>query len=763
MKFLLKPVLALAALVMVTSGAKAQDTLRVTLKEAIQIALSDNPTIKVADQEIELKKEANREVLYGLLPEVSLVGSFNHTIEKQSFAMMGQVMRVGTLNNASGGVTASLPVFVPALYQSMKLTKTDVQLALEKARSSRLDMVNQVTKAFYQLLLAQDSYEVLQKSYKQSEDNFNVVNAKYEQGSVSEYDKISADVQMRSLKPTLVSAGNGVNLAMLQLKVLLGMESEMPVAVVGNLKDYEMAMFTRQAQPQPADIVGGNTTLRQLELNKDMLQRNLKLKYTNFMPSLELSFQYMYTSMSENWRIADYKWNPYSTLGLSLSIPLFKGGNFSQVKQAKLQLKQLDQTRINTERQLKMQAQSYLDNMAASTEQVVSNKEAVLQAEKGRTIAEKRYEVGRGTILELNSSEVALTQAKLTYNQSIYDYLVAKANLDLVMGVEDVINVEEEKKAETTAAETVIEKPTVKLATVTSRDVEQIGEFTATVEAEAKNNIAPTAPGRISQIFVEVGDYVRKGQKLVQMDAANLTQLKLQLDNQETEFKRVDELYKVGGASKAEWDAAKTNLDVRKSAYNNLLENTQLVSPLNGVVTARNFDNGDLYTSTQMPVLVVEQIAPVKLMVNVSEPNFPKVSKGMPVTVKLDVYEGEAFEGKVSLVYPTIDAATHTFPVEITLANANQRVRPGMFARVTMNFGTKNHVVVPDMAIVKRAGSGDRYVYVYNNGKVSYNKVELGRRIGTEYELISGVDNNSQVVIAGQTRLADGVEVEVIQ
>ena len=321
----------------------------------------------------------------------------------------------------------------------------------------------------------------------------------------------------------------------------------------------------------------------------------------------------------------------------------------------------------------------------------------------------------------------------------------------------------EEKKAETTAAETVIEKPTVKLATVTSRDVEQIGEFTATVEAEAKNNIAPTSPGRISKIFVEVGDQVRKGQKLVQMDAANLTQLKLQLDNQETEFKRVDELYKVGGASKAEWDAAKTNLDVRRSSYENLLENTQLVSPLNGVVTARNFDNGDLYTSTQMPVLVVEQIAPVKLMVNVSEPNYPKVTKGMAVKVKLDVYEGEEFEGKVSLVYPTIDAATHTFPVEITLANANQRVRPGMFARVTMNFGSKNHVVVPDMAIVKRAGSGDRYVYVYNNGKVSYNKVELGRRMGTEYELISGVDNNSQVVIAGQNRLADGVEVEVIQ
>ena len=321
----------------------------------------------------------------------------------------------------------------------------------------------------------------------------------------------------------------------------------------------------------------------------------------------------------------------------------------------------------------------------------------------------------------------------------------------------------EEKKAETAAAETTIEKPAVKLATVTTRDVEQIGEYTATVEAEAKNNIAPTAPGRISQIFVEVGDYVRKGQKLVQMDAASLTQLKLQLDNQETEFKRVDELYKVGGASKSEWDAAKTNLDVRRSSYENLLENTQLVSPLNGVVTVRNFDNGDLYSSTATPVLVVEQITPVKLMVNVSEPNFPKVTKGMPVKVKLDVYGDEEFEGKVSLVYPTIDASTHTFPVEVTLANANQRVRPGMFARVTMSFGTKNHVVVPDMAVVKRAGSGDRFVYVYNNGKVSYNKVELGRRMGAEYELISGVDNNAQVVIAGQTRLADGEEVEVIQ
>ncbi|MGL4520219.1 MAG: efflux RND transporter periplasmic adaptor subunit [Phocaeicola sp.] len=313
----------------------------------------------------------------------------------------------------------------------------------------------------------------------------------------------------------------------------------------------------------------------------------------------------------------------------------------------------------------------------------------------------------------------------------------------------------------TTEIEVVEEKRMVKLADVTSRSIPQIEEYTATVQADVRNNIAPTSPGRIDRIFVEVGDRVAKGQKLVQMDAANLEQLKLQLDNQAIEFNRIDELYKVGGASKSEWDAAKMNLDVRTNSYKNLLENTQLMSPISGIVTARNFDNGDLYTSSATPVLVVEKIAPVKLMIHVSEPYFPTIKPGMDVEIKLDVYADELFEGKVKLVYPTIDAATHTFPVEITIPNANQRIRPGMFGRVTVNYGSVEHVVVPDMAIVKRAGSGDRFVYVYKNGKVSYNQVELGRRLGTEYELLSGVENHSQVVISGHSRLADGVEVEV--
>ena len=431
MKFYCKPTLTLFLLLYVAiQSAQAQDTLRITLQDAVRIALSDNPTIKVAGQEILLKKEARREAYAGLFPEASLVGSYSRAIKKQSFAMMGEVIEVGTDNTYSGGLSVSLPVFAPALYKSISLTSTDVNLAVEKSRASRLDMVNQVTKAFFQLLLAQDSY-------KQSEDNYNVVKAKYEQGTVSEYDKISADVQMRSLKPTVVSARNGVNLANLQLKVLMGMESDVKVAVEGNLKDYEMSMFTRQAMPRP-DNLTNNSTLKQLELNALQLKQTLKLQYTNFMPTLSASFQYMYTSMNDNFKFKEYDWRPYSTIGLNLSIPLFKGSNFTQLKQTRIQMKQLEENRINTERQLTMQATGYLDNMAASTEQVVSNKEAVFQAEKGRTIAEKRYEVGKGTILELNSSEVALTEAQLTYNQSIYDYLVAKADLDLVLGIDEV-------------------------------------------------------------------------------------------------------------------------------------------------------------------------------------------------------------------------------------------------------------------------------------------------------------------------------------
>lgn len=311
------------------------------------------------------------------------------------------------------------------------------------------------------------------------------------------------------------------------------------------------------------------------------------------------------------------------------------------------------------------------------------------------------------------------------------------------------------------AAQQAEQKPQVKIQTVGTQSIPQTETYTATVESDVKNNIAPNTPYRIEKIYADVGDVVRKGQVLVQLDASNLRQIKLQVENQKIEFNRTNALYEVGGASKAEYDNAKMQLDVLETQYRQLTENTQLTAPISGVVTARNYDDGDMYSGN--PVLTIEQTNPVKLLINVSETHYKEMHKGMPVDITLDAYEGESFSGRVTIVYPTVDASTHTFPVEITINNQSQKVRPGMFARATVNFGDQQHVVVPDAAVVKQIGAGDRYVYVYKDGKVSYNKIELGRHLDYTYEILSGVADGDQVVVAGQTKLANGKEVEVIK
>lgn len=305
----------------------------------------------------------------------------------------------------------------------------------------------------------------------------------------------------------------------------------------------------------------------------------------------------------------------------------------------------------------------------------------------------------------------------------------------------------------------VKEKPLVKVARVYRQPVEQIQEFTATVEANTVNNISSSMPLRIQAIKVEVGDKVNKGDLLVQMDNSNLLQSHTQLENLRIDYSREEELYKVGGTSKQSLDSRKTQLDVAEAAYKQLVENTRLISPISGVVTARNYDNGDMMGNT--PILRVEELSPVKLKINVSESFYRQVKEGMPVKISVDAFDGETFDGKVSLIYPTIDPNTRTFTVEVKLPNNNRKVRPGMFARVTVDFGMKQHIVVPDMAVIKQSGSGDRYVYVYKDGKVSYEKVDIGRRMDAAYELISGVENGADVVVAGQSRLANGIEVRV--
>ena len=425
-----------------TRAQGTQDTLTLNLDKALEIALSDNPTIKVAEEEIALKKVSHKEAWQNLLPEASISGTMSHTITAPQFSIGDQTVKMGKdkANTATGTLNISLPLFAPAVYRAMSMTKTDIELAVEKSRASKLDLVNQVTKAYYQLMLSQDSYEVLQKSYELAEDNYNIVNAKYRQGTVSEFDKITAEVQMRSVKPSVISAGNAVTLSKLQLKVLMGITADVDIKIDDSLAAYEGVVFANQLDNTVHEGLVNNTTMKQLELNRLMLQKNIKSLRTNFMPTLGLGYSYQYQSMNnDSWNVFNYNYGSSSSLVFSLSIPLYKASNFTKLKSNRIQMRQLDQNRLDTERKLNMQIMSYQDNMSASSEQVSSNKENVMQAEKAVQIAGKRYEVGKGTVLELNTSQVQLTEAELTYNQSIYDYLVAKADLDQVLGRDYII------------------------------------------------------------------------------------------------------------------------------------------------------------------------------------------------------------------------------------------------------------------------------------------------------------------------------------
>ena len=311
------------------------------------------------------------------------------------------------------------------------------------------------------------------------------------------------------------------------------------------------------------------------------------------------------------------------------------------------------------------------------------------------------------------------------------------------------------------AATVAEELPLVTIEKVSEEDVPQIVSYTATVEPFKTNNISASSANRIKSILVDVGSTVAAGQTVAVLDAVYIDQQEIRIANMKREYDRAVELLNIGGGTQQSVDQLKTEYDAAVRSLKNMKENVKLISPISGVVTVRNYDPGDM--TGQLPILTVEQQNPVKVMVNISEQDYTKVKKGMKVKVTLDVYGDEEFEGTVYLVHPTVDSSTRTFTVEVTLPNSNSRIRTGMFARVEFNYGTMRHVVVPDRAVVKQSGSGNKYVYVYKDGKVSYNQVQLGQRLGTRYELLSGVENNSDVVITGQTRLADGARVEIMK
>jgi RND family efflux transporter MFP subunit len=303
--------------------------------------------------------------------------------------------------------------------------------------------------------------------------------------------------------------------------------------------------------------------------------------------------------------------------------------------------------------------------------------------------------------------------------------------------------------------------PLVSVITAARENVPQTSVYSSTVQANVINNIAPQSGGRIQKLNVEIGDYVAKGQVLAQMDRVQLDQAELKLRNDETELERVRTLLAQGGISQADFDQLELACKVSRTTYNNLLENTVLRSPVSGVVTARNYDRGDMYTMAQ-PIYTVQQITPVKVLVPISETDYTRVKKGDKVTLTADALPGKTFSGTVNRLYPTMDAATHTFNVEVLVQNSRRELRPGMYARVTVNFGDSLSITVPDTAVSKMQGAGTRSVFVVgDDGVATVKVVTLGRHFDGKYEILSGLEEGDRVVVKGNSSLKAGQSVRI--
>lgn len=428
--------------VMTVFAAAAQvqqgEVLTLTLEQALEIALSENPTIKIADQEIEIKRYEKQGTYASLYPQIDATAQYQRVIEKQTMSMdfggQTQSIKVGSDNSFSGGVTASMPIVNAQLWTSLKVSALDVELAVEKARSSRLDMVEQVATAYYSALMAKESLALYKRVYDNAVENNKNVKKKYDVGSVSEYDLITSNVTVQNAIPNVFEAENSVTLTLWQLKALLGIDLEKNIDVAGSLMDYEAAMNYGYdlAQLNLED----NSTMKQLDIQEQQLQKALKITKMANVPTLSINAAYLYTALGNDGKffVRD-AWNPYSYAGVQLNIPIFAGNSKrAATRQARLNLSNIQLQRENTERQLRVSIVQYINNMDTSVKQFHSANATVEQAQRGYDISVKRYEIGSGTLVEVDNSQLALTQAELSRNQSVYNFLTSKVALDKVLG-----------------------------------------------------------------------------------------------------------------------------------------------------------------------------------------------------------------------------------------------------------------------------------------------------------------------------------------
>lgn len=420
----------------------AQDSVHVNLKQALEIALSENPTIKIADRNIEAKKYYKDEQIAALFPNVSASGSYQRTVQKQKMTMaMGgspMTIEVGTSNNYSAGISFSLPLVAAPTWYNLKLSQIDVEAAVESARSSRISLVNEIKKAYYGMLLAKDSYRVLQANYANVEYTANNIADKYEQGLASDFDKLRADVQVKNQKPQLTSAENALALSTMLLKVLMGVDVNEPIIFDGQLSDFEDEMLNYQVADAQTISLTNNSDLKQLEISQNSLDMSIKLLKASACPTLAFSGSAQYMTMANDFKFSDYNWFPYSVVGLSLNVPITAWiGTSYKIKEARLSQSNLEDQRKYVENNLRVSVNNNLSNIRNAMADMTSNKETMMQAQRAYDIVQKQFDVGMATWLDLNSAELALTQSRLLYHQSIYNFLTAKAELETLTGQEN--------------------------------------------------------------------------------------------------------------------------------------------------------------------------------------------------------------------------------------------------------------------------------------------------------------------------------------
>ncbi len=418
--------------------AQPEQKLVLSLEQALEIALSENPTIKIADQQIEIKRYAKQGTYASLYPQIEATASYQRVIKKQTMSMdfggQTQTIKVGSDNSFNGGVALGMPIINAQLWESLKVSALDVELAVEQARSSRIDMVEQVTKAYYGILLAKQSQELYQSVYDNAVENHEIVNKRFDVGSVSEYDLIRSNVSVQNALPNVIEAEYTVTLALWQLKALLGIDLQREIDVTGSLMDY-VHVLDKSYDISQLNLEN-NSTLKQLDMQEQMLEHAVKITKLANVPSLSVNAAYLYTALGNDGKFFKKEaWNPYSYAGLQLNIPIFAGNKRrAATREANLNLSNLKLQRENVERQLRVGIVQYLNNMQSSVKKYHASAATVDQAQRGYDIAVKRYDVGRGTLVEIDNSQVALTQAELQRNQSIYNFLTAKVSLDKVLG-----------------------------------------------------------------------------------------------------------------------------------------------------------------------------------------------------------------------------------------------------------------------------------------------------------------------------------------